>query len=64
MRLPRLDMTFRLAASAINILINNAAGRLGEAGDDEPGVAALRPASTRAMMRSTPPSLRRRHGIP
>jgi hypothetical protein len=43
MRLPRLDVVLRLAAGAIDILVNRAAGQPAEAGDDEPRIGALRP---------------------
>ena len=43
MGLPRLDVVLRLAAGAIDVLVDGAAGTAVEAGDDEAGVDALRP---------------------
>src|ERR1035438_6606782 len=43
MRLPCFDVILRLAAGAIDILIDGAAGDAVETGDDEAGVDAQRP---------------------
>src|SRR3954466_2066381 len=42
MGFPGLDVIFRLAAGAIDVLIDGAAAHLIETGDDESGVGALR----------------------
>src|SRR3954447_14074665 len=43
MGFPGLDVIFRLAAGAIDILVDGAAAHSIEAGDDEAGIDALRP---------------------
>src|SRR3954471_21758445 len=43
MSFPGLDVILRLAAGAIDVLIDGAAAHLIETGDDEAGVDALRP---------------------
>src|SRR5664279_4454930 len=43
MRLPGLDVIFRPAATAIDVLIDGAAAHSVEAGDDEAGIDAQRP---------------------
>ena len=53
MRLPGLDVVFGLAASAIKVFVEAARVALPEIGDDEAGVGAFSPTSTRAMIRST-----------
>lgn len=53
MRLPRFDVVFGRAAPAVEIRIERLGLPAGKVGDDEAGVGALGPTSTRAMMRST-----------
>src|SRR6266498_1542000 len=53
MSFPGLDVVFRLAAPAIELLVQRSATAMAEVGDDEAGIGAVAPASTRAMMRRT-----------
>src|SRR5438874_7339433 len=53
MVLPRLDVVLRLAARAVEPLIEVLGAATLQVGDDKAGIGPAAPASTRAMMRST-----------